>query len=128
MAQALPQPSYGINPRVVIVDDNATFRHAARMLLAARGYAVVGEASCAASALDAVERHAPQAVLLDIRLGHDDGFAVCGLLRRCRPELAVLLASVDDQDCERVSRCGARGFVRKSRLLQIDFEEFWPRA
>jgi len=52
------------------------------MLLAARGYDVVGEASCAASALDAVERHAPQAVLLDVRLGDDDGFELCGLLTR----------------------------------------------
>ena len=74
MAQVLSQPSYGSNPRVVVVDDHPTFRHAARMLLAARGYDVVGEASCAASALDAVERHAPQAVLLDVRLGDDDGF------------------------------------------------------
>jgi DNA-binding NarL/FixJ family response regulator len=127
MARALPQPSYGISPRVVIVDDHPTFRHAARMLLAARGYDVVGEACCAASALDAVKRHAPEAVLLDVCLGDDDGFEVCGLLTRSRPELAVLLASVDEQDSERITRCGARGFVRKSRLLQIDFGEFWPR-
>jgi two-component system response regulator EvgA len=127
MAQALPQPSYGINPRVVIVDDHPTFRHAARMLLAARGYDVVGEASCAASALDAVERHAPQAVLLDVGLGGDDGFQVCGVLTRSRPELAVVLVSVDEQDSQRIARCGARGFVRKSRLSQIDFGELWPR-
>src|SRR3954471_19369576 len=118
MAQVLSQPSCGSDPRVVIVDDHPTFRHAARMLLAARGYDVVGEASCAASALDAVERHAPQAVLLDVRLGGDDGFEVCDLLTRSRPEPAVLLASADEQDSERVTRGGARGFVRKSRLLQ----------
>jgi len=111
----------------LIVDDHPTFRHAARMLLAARGYDVVGEASCAAGALDAVERNAPEAVLLDVRLGDDDGFEVCGLLTRSRPELAVLLASADDQDSDRVTGCGARGFVRKSRLLRIDFGEFWPR-
>src|SRR3954447_14731196 len=100
MAQVLSQPSCGSDPRVVIVDDQPTFRHAARMLLAARGYDVVGEASCAPSALDAVERHAPAGVLLDVPLGGDDGLAVCGLLRRLRPGLAVLLASVDDQDSE----------------------------
>src|SRR3954452_9977975 len=98
MAQALPQPSHGINPRVVIVDDHSTFRHAARMLLVARGYDVVGEASGAASALEAGERHAPQAVLLDVRLGDDDGFDVCGALTRFHPELAVVLASADEQD------------------------------
>ena len=127
MAQVLSQPSYGRNPRVVIVDDHPTFRHAARMLLEARGYDVVGEASCAASALVAVERHAPQAVLLDVCLGDDDGFEVCGLLTRSRPELAVLLASVDEHDPELITRCGARGFVRKHRLLQTDFGKFWTR-
>src|SRR3954468_19962788 len=127
MARSLQQPSSGRHPRVVIVDDHPTFRCAVRMLLAARGYDVVGEASCAASALDAVERHAPQAVLLDVCLGDDDGFEVCGLLTRSHPELAVLLASADEQDSERVTRCGARGFVQKHRLPQIDFAEFWPR-
>ena len=127
MAQVLSQPSCGSNPRVVIVDDHPTFRHAARMLLAARGYDVVGEASCAASALDAVERHAPQAVLLDVRLGDDDGFELCGLLTRSHPELAVLLASAEEHDPELIARCGACGFVQKHRLLQIDFGQFWPR-
>jgi DNA-binding NarL/FixJ family response regulator len=112
--------------RVVIVDDHPTFRHAARVLLVARGYDVVGEARCAASALHAVERHAPHAVLLDVGLGDDDGFEVCDLLTRSRPDLAVLLASVDQQDSERIRRSGARGFVRKSQILQFDFGEFWP--
>jgi two-component system nitrate/nitrite response regulator NarL len=126
MAHALPQPSYSIKPRVVIVDDELRFRDAARMLLAARGYEVVGEAWCAASAMDAVERHAPEAVLLDVRLGDDDGFALCASLTRSRPDLAVLLTSADEQDAKRATRCGARGFVRKSRLIGIDLGEFWP--
>jgi DNA-binding NarL/FixJ family response regulator len=127
MARASQQPSYESNPRVVVVDDHPTFRHAARMLLVARGYDVVGEACCAASALDAVERHAPHAVLLDVHLGDDDGFEICTLLMRARPELAVLLVSADEQDSERITRCGACGFVRKPRLLNTDFGEFWPR-
>src|SRR3954470_3926562 len=127
MARPLPQPSDGRLPRVVVVDDQPTFRQAARLLLTARGYHVVAEAGCAATALDAVERHAPEGVLLDVRLGADDGFAVCDSLTRSRPELAVLLVSADEpMDRERITRCGARGFVQKHRLLQIDFAEFWP--
>ena len=127
MARSLPQPSDGNLPRVVVVDDQPTFRQAARLLLTARGYHVVAEAGCAATALDAVERHAPEGVLLDVRLGGDDGFAVCDLLTRSRPELAVLLVSADEPvHLERIARCGARGFVQKHRLLQIDFAEFWP--
>jgi DNA-binding NarL/FixJ family response regulator len=128
MARSLQQPSQRNLPRVVIVDDQPIFREAARMLLEARGYDVVAEASCAAPALDAVERHAPQAVLLDVRLGDDDGYAVCESLTRLRPELAVLLASTDaPEDAELITRCGARGFVPKARLPHIDFADFWPR-
>jgi hypothetical protein len=42
--------------RVLIVDDSAPFRRAARDLLRRRGYVVVGEAGCAAAALEAAER------------------------------------------------------------------------
>jgi DNA-binding NarL/FixJ family response regulator len=124
-----PEPSIGNPPRVVVIDDHAPFRQAARMLLAARGYDVVAEASSAATALDAVERHAPHGVLLDVQLGHDDGFAVCDVLTRLRPGLAVVMASADEpKDPERITRCGARGFVRKAHLPRIDLGRFWPRG
>ena len=75
----------GSAPRVLVVDDRPDFREAARLLVEWRGYAVVAEAGCAASALDAVERFAPEAVLLDVHLGGDDGFDVCRRLTRARP-------------------------------------------
>ena len=117
-------------PRVLVVDDQAAFRDAARQLLERRGYAVVAEAGCAASALDAVERFGPDAVLLDVRLGDDDGFDVCRTLTRARPGLAVLLASTGDyENChELVASSGARGFISKTRLHNTDLERFWPRA
>ena len=117
-------------PRVLVVDDEPAFRDAARQLLERRGYAVVGEAGCAASALDAVERFAPEAVLLDVRLGEDDGFEVCRRLTRTRPGLAVLLASTGDyEQChELVASSGACGFVSKATLLDTDFGRFWPPA
>jgi two-component system response regulator EvgA len=112
----------------VIVDDHATFRGAARMLLEARGYDVVAEAVSAETAVAAVDQHEPAAVLLDVRLGEDDGFVLCGTLMRLHPELAVLLASDGDFEHidDRIAGCGARGFVRKSRLAQVDLKEFWP--
>ena len=115
---------------MLIVDDQAGFRRAARSLLEARGYDVVGEAGCAGTALEAVERHAPHAVLLDVRLGSDDGFAVCGALTRAHPGLAVLLASDSDYEHsqELLARAGARGFVRKSCLAHADLGQFWPLA
>ena len=117
-------------PQVVIVDDQATFRGAARQLLEARGYDVVAEAVSADTAVAAVDRHEPTAVLLDVRLGDDDGFALCGALTRSHPELAVLLASDGDYEhmTDRIATCGARGFVRKSRLALVDLGDFWPTA
>jgi DNA-binding NarL/FixJ family response regulator len=112
----------------MIVDDQLTFRGAARRLLEARGYDVVAEAESAARALDAVERHEPHAVLLDVRLGDEDGFTVCDVLTRARPGLAVLLVSATDEfeHSENVARSGARGFVPKSRLAHTDLTQFWP--
>ena len=122
--------SHSGRPQVVIVDDQATFRGAARQLLEARGYDVVAEAVNAAAAVDAIEQHEPNGVLLDVRLGEDDGFALCGALTRSHPELAVLLASDGDYEhmSDRIATCGARGFVRKSRLALVDLGEFWPAA
>jgi DNA-binding NarL/FixJ family response regulator len=116
--------------RVLVVDDEPRFRDAARQLLEQRGYAVVAEASCAATALDAVERFAPHAVLLDVRLGDDDGFEVCRRLTRALPGLDVLLTSTaeHEQYGELVVSSGARGFVSKTSLLETDFGQFWPRG
>ena len=67
--------------------------------------------------------------LIDVRLGYDDGFEVCELLTRFRPGLAVLLVSATEPEHpERVTRCGARGFVAKYRLHNIDFKEFFRVA
>lgn len=122
--------SSATRPRVVIVDDQAGFRSVARRLLEARGYDVVAEAASAATAIDAVERHAPSALLLDVRLGDDDGFGVCGALTRSHPDLAVLLASDGDYEHmdEQIAACGARGFVRKSHLARADLGHYWPPA
>ena len=115
-------------PKVVIVDDQPHFRGCARQLLEARGFDVVAEAHCAASAVAAVERHEPDGMLLDIRLGDDDGFAVCEAVTSIRPDLAVVLASAGDYEHlpERIETAGARGFVRKAHLARADLGQFWP--
>lgn len=114
--------------RVLIVDDAPVFRQAARELLERRGYTVVGEADSAASAMDAADRLAPDAILLDLRLPDADGFVLSAALVRARPGLAVLLASADRAvpSPARVRASGARGFVLKSRLAATDLSEFWP--
>lgn len=65
---------------VLIVDDHAGFRSAARALLQASGFDVVGEADDGASALAAVQALRPHVVLLDIQLPDMDGFDVAEAL------------------------------------------------
>ena len=114
--------------RVLIVDDQPYFRRVARELLALRGYAVVGEAGCAASAHDAARCLRPDAVLLDVCLGADDGHDVARALARLDPRPAVLMVSITDHGEEdvRARDCGARGFLLKTSIASADLGRFWP--
>ena len=70
----------------------------------------------------------PDAVLLDVCLGPDDGFDVARAVERERPGTAVLLMSCDDDHEDSVDaahRAGARGFVLKSELVRADFTAYW---
>lgn len=108
--------------RVLIVDDQQPFRWLARELLQLRGHAVVGEAGCGATAVEAATRLEPDAVLLDVRLGDECGFDVASDLRTAAPGAAVLLMSNQDfGECEeRLRGCGACGFVLKSELATAE--------
>ena len=114
---------------MLIVDDHASFRAAARDLLTQRGFAVVGEAGSAESALTEAARLRPDAILLDVQLGQGgNGFEVARALRRSCPEAAVLLVSSCDYGCaeDLLRNVGAAGFVLKSRLLDEDLGTYWP--
>ena len=61
---------------VLIVDDHAGFRLAARALLEADGFDVVGESATGNEGLEAVGRLRPDLVLLDVGLPDIDGIEV----------------------------------------------------
>jgi len=104
--------------RVLIVDDHPDFRAVARELLEEAGYLVSGEAASAAGAIAAVSAQAPDVVLLDVALPDGNGFDVASELSRDPSGPAVVLVSSREAEDygQRVSGCGARGFVSKSRL------------
>jgi DNA-binding NarL/FixJ family response regulator len=103
---------------VLVVDDNARFRVRARRMLEADGYAVVAEAGDGAAALDAARRHRPTLVLLDVQLPDMSGIEVAERMTRWPDPPDVVLTSTHDAADfgERLSRCGARGFVPKAEL------------
>jgi DNA-binding NarL/FixJ family response regulator len=78
---------------VLIVDDHAGFRSAARALLEAAGFEVVGEAADGESALRAASEVRPQIVLLDVQLPDLDGFAVAERLAASPTPPAIVLTS-----------------------------------
>ena len=104
--------------RVLIVDDHAGFRAAARAMLEAEGFDVVGEAADGAGALVACARLEPAVVLLDIQLPGFDGFAVAERLsQRQRPPRVVLVSSRPAAGYRRrLDGAPVRGFLTKSEL------------
>jgi DNA-binding NarL/FixJ family response regulator len=103
---------------VLIVDDHPSFRRAARALLQADGYVVIGEAADGAAALSAAEGLRPDIVLLDIGLPDRSGLDLAAqLVARPGPPAVVLVSSRDESDFgPLIEQCGAQGFIAKSEL------------
>jgi two-component system chemotaxis response regulator CheY len=102
---------------VVIVDDYGAFRAAARRLLEAGGYRVVGEAQDGASALEAVVRLLPDVVLLDVLLPDTNGFDVAARLAERADSRIVMVSSRDARAYRgQLSGSPACGFVNKGDL------------
>jgi two-component system response regulator EvgA len=102
---------------VLIVDDHAGFRHAARALLEADGFRVVGESATGCDGVRAAERLRPDLVLLDVGLPDVDGMAVAERLARSGGPAVVLTSSRDASDYPpHFMHCGARGFIAKAEL------------
>jgi DNA-binding response OmpR family regulator len=77
-----------VQPLVVVADDDAAFRMLLRVNLELEGYRVV-EAEDAAAVREAVGAETVSLVLLDVRLGTDDGIAVARELRKDHPEVTI---------------------------------------
>ena len=103
---------------VLIVDDHQQFREAARALLEASGFTVVGEAADGASALAAVDALSPAVVLLDIKLPDTDGFEVAARLAAGlhRPKVILISTRSAVSFRRRLAESTAAGFIAKSEL------------
>jgi type II secretory ATPase GspE/PulE/Tfp pilus assembly ATPase PilB-like protein/CheY-like chemotaxis protein len=101
---------------VLLVDDEDALRRVMRDLLVRDGFEVV-EARTGAEALDQVDRHAPDVVVLDLNLPGMDGYSVLSELRS-RPAtqrlpVIVLTAKGDEDNEVRVFELGADDFLSK---------------
>jgi DNA-binding response OmpR family regulator len=90
-----------VNELILLVDDEPSIIQLARMYLEREGFHIEsvndGEA-----ALDAVERHRPSLVVLDVMLPKLDGFEVCRRLRASQPDTAILMLTARDEDIDKI--------------------------
>jgi len=119
----VPEPSSPV--KVLIVDDEALIRAGLRALLqAADGYAVVGEAASGVEAVRQSRRHAPDVVLMDIRMPIMDGLEATRVLaaEAHPPRVLIVTTFDDDEHVFEALRAGASGFIVKDtpprRLLE----------
>ena len=103
---------------VLIVDDHAGFRTAARALLEAEEFDVVGEAEDGAGAVAAAARLRPEIVLLDIQLPDLDGFAVAERIASDGVASTIVLVSSRDVTSfrRRLAAHPAWSFIPKNEL------------
>ncbi len=101
---------------VLLVDDEDQLRKVMKDLLEREGYEVT-EAADGVQALDQVDRHAPDIIVLDLNLPGLDGYGVLNHLRS-RPAtsdipVVVLTAHGDEESEVRVFELGADDFLSK---------------
>ena len=102
--------------KILLVEDEDQLRRVMKDLLEREGY-VVSEARDGVQALDQVDRHAPDLIMLDLNLPGLDGYTVLEQLRS-RPATAqipvIVLTAKGDEDNEvRVFELGADDFLTK---------------
>jgi two-component system response regulator RegA len=75
---------------VLVVDDDERFAVTLAMALARRGY-VTHVAHDAAAALATARTKAPEAAVVDLKLGADDGLVLTEALRRAHPQMRIVV-------------------------------------
>ncbi|MFF9105716.1 response regulator [Streptomyces rubrogriseus] len=102
--------------RTLVVDDEALVRTGLRMILEAAGnIEVVAEADSGTAAVDAVARHRPHVVLMDVRMPGIDGVGALTEINRLPDPPAVIMLTTFDRDeyVHGALRARAAGFLLK---------------
>ena len=113
---------------VLIVDDQAPFRNAARAVVTMTpGFDVVGEAESGEDAVRMAADLAPGLVLMDINLPGINGIEATRQITAARPETVVMLLSTyqeADLPADAAS-CGAARYVHKEQLGPDVVRDVW---
>jgi CheY-like chemotaxis protein len=113
---------------VLVVDDQAPFRSAARAVLRRLdGFEFAGEASSGLEAIELVDRLRPALVLMDINMPEMSGIEATRTIVAAHPEVVVILCSTyDAADLpSAASASGAAAYVNKERLAADTIRRLW---
>jgi len=117
---ALPAILAIVQIRCLIVDDNAEFVAAARVILEGCRFTIAGTAATAVDALACVQDLQPDLVLLDIDLGEDSGFDVARQLNAREtssgPQVIFVSTHPGDEFADLIAESPALGFIAKAEL------------
>ncbi len=117
--------------RVLIVDDQAAFRSAARLVVEmSDGFEVVGEAETAEDGFAQLQQLHPDLVLMDVNLPGIDGLEATRLIvQRPEPPVVVVLSTyAAGEYAERAIAAGAANFISKSDFDPLSLESAWEAA
>jgi two-component system invasion response regulator UvrY len=117
-----------LDASVLIVDDQAPFRAAARAVVArVAGLTLVGEAMSGEEAVEVAERTRPDLVLMDINLGGMNGLEATRRILGSLPATRVVLLSTyrEDELPAEARTCGAVAYVNKDELSPRRLRDVW---
>lgn len=103
--------------RVILADDHAVVRSGIKQFLESSGdIRVIAEADDGLIALNLVQKHNPDVVVLDIQMPEKTGIEVTRELRRLESKVGILILTAYDDDpyVNAVLQAGANGFVLKT--------------
>ena len=114
--------------RVLIVDDQAPFRMAARMVVEATdGFDVVGEAETGEESVTMAADLAPDLVLMDVNLPGINGLDATRQILAASEAVVVLLLSTYEEEeyAPKAAECGASSYIPKSAFGPDRLEAAW---
>lgn len=104
----------GKDIRILLVDDHQVVRDGLRNMLAEEAdMEVVGQSAGGEEALTLVAEHAPNIILMDIKMPRMNGIKLAYLVKQKSPDCGIIMLSLYDEYLTQAMGAGARGYLLK---------------